>query len=1008
MVQSYSVEAILSAQDKNFTSVVTGAENAVLGLENTAQKSTGGIMNMAKAFGIGQIGANLATSAIRALSNGFGTLVGEMNDSQKAWSTFEGNMQYLGKTEQEITAVQASLQQFATETIYSASDMAQTYSQMAAIGVESTEAVVKGMGGLAASAENPAQAMKSMSQQMVQALSQPEMKWQDFRIMLEQAPAAMSAVAEHMGYSLDELVVAIQDGEIASADFAKAVSEVGTNEHFSELATEFKTVDQAMDGLVETVSKKLTPAFKVASQLGIDAIESVTDWIDSFDLSYLDSFMDILGDTSDSMEDFTEVTEMSADEIEELSENWRDMTLEEKQAQVNTMGKDDLESLMQLLGVDFDAIPDEYTKNAYMNAHGKEALEELLWVTGTWHDLTLEEKRAVLEAQIDNEEISEVIEQRDLWNEEEFISQLAEINMNDTDALQQVEDLINDWAEIQGLEPVTLDVDAEPVKEAGNVINTAISKILTAYEGIYQQNPILVSSLEGVAIAAGAIALGFSAVKTASLLWAGITTAVTVASTAIAGAMAVITSTTGLVVIGLGLLIATGWVLYRNWDSITQGMTDAWNSFVEAIQPASEVIQKAINAIKEVLGLGPQEQESGRINVKTEATVEITEATLDQVSAEQAIARLSEMGLDMPGRGFALNPKATIEPEYQVEVQGLIDVLIEAGVLPPGTVIPVDAEVEVNPTTTSFRGMEAGGSFVVAGGMSATVDKLTVTPENVGLATGGGLFGGDMPALNIDFSASIAQANAGMIAIQTAVQSRMVSIQNTVSAQMNGVTSSFRNGMASSQSTVTSMMITIQSAVQSRMVSIQNTVQGGMNGVISAFNSVSWQAYSAGSNAGASFASGINSQLGRVRASANALANAASGAMRAALAIRSPSRVFGYFADMSVLGYTKSMEDGIKDVTKVANDFALASIPDLNSLNYDIGANAGVQRSIMSHRISNEASNSNLESKLDEVLTAIENGQVIMLDNDQLVGGTLPRIDQGLQNRMQLEGRHSL
>ena len=45
------------------------------------------------------------------------------------------------------------------------------------------------MGGLAASAENPKQAMKTLSQQMVQAMTKPKIQWQDFKLMMEQSPA---------------------------------------------------------------------------------------------------------------------------------------------------------------------------------------------------------------------------------------------------------------------------------------------------------------------------------------------------------------------------------------------------------------------------------------------------------------------------------------------------------------------------------------------------------------------------------------------------------------------------------------------------------------------------------------------------------------------------------------------------------------------------------------------------------------------------------------------------
>lgn len=253
------------------------------GIGGAVNKAKIGIKDMAGALGLFKLGS----MAIDGITSAFGDLASEMNESMKAWSTFEGNMAMIGKSGDEIAKVQASLQDFATKTIYSASDMASTYSQMAAIGYDNVEQLVKGMGGLAAASENPQQAMRTLSQQMVQALSKPTMRWEDFKLMLEQAPASMSEVAKHMGMSLDELVVAIQDGHITSKQFADAVAEVGTNENFSKMATTYKTADQAMDGLKETLANKLLPVYEKWQDFQIKGIEGITDLVDSFDVNGL-------------------------------------------------------------------------------------------------------------------------------------------------------------------------------------------------------------------------------------------------------------------------------------------------------------------------------------------------------------------------------------------------------------------------------------------------------------------------------------------------------------------------------------------------------------------------------------------------------------------------------------------------------------------------------------------------------------------------------------------------
>ena len=239
------------------------------------------------------------TAALGAIKNGIVGISEELNTNSKAWQVFQDNMSMLGKGQGEIDTVKKSLQDFATQTIYNASDMASTYSQMAAIGVKDTENLVKGMAGLASSAEAPGQAMKTLSQQMTQAMAKPELQWMDFKLMMEQAPAGMAQVAKEMGYSLDDFIIAIQDSEIASEDFAAAVAKVGTNENFSKMATEFKTIGQAMDGMRESLANKLEPAFSVFNETGIRAVEAFTGALDRINFDGIADKLKAFADTLD-------------------------------------------------------------------------------------------------------------------------------------------------------------------------------------------------------------------------------------------------------------------------------------------------------------------------------------------------------------------------------------------------------------------------------------------------------------------------------------------------------------------------------------------------------------------------------------------------------------------------------------------------------------------------------------------------------------------------------------
>jgi tape measure domain-containing protein len=271
MAESFSVKAILSAKDSGFSSTLKSASSTLESLGSKLKSGLGfGILT-----GIGQ-------QAFSTLTNGARELIGEIDASNKAWKTFEGNMQILGKTEDEIKSVKGTLQKYATETIYSASDMASSYAQLAAVGIKSADKLVTGFGGLAAASENPAQAMKTLSQQGVQMAAKPKVAWADFKLMLEQTPAGIARVAKHMGMTTSQLVTAVQDGKVKTEDFFNAVKEVG-NVEFGDLAKQYKSVGDAADGLKETLGNKLQPAFEVLSQEGIKAISGIIDKLGGLD-----------------------------------------------------------------------------------------------------------------------------------------------------------------------------------------------------------------------------------------------------------------------------------------------------------------------------------------------------------------------------------------------------------------------------------------------------------------------------------------------------------------------------------------------------------------------------------------------------------------------------------------------------------------------------------------------------------------------------------------------------
>jgi tape measure domain-containing protein len=284
--ENYKVNVTLSANDKNLSKTLS-----------SVTKQSDSFLSKLKSSAVFGAFASVGASAMHKVTSAISGTISELSSSNVAWKTFEGNMQMLGQSSGEINKTKKALQQYATQTIYSASEMSQTYSQFAAVGTKNCLQLVKGFGGLASAAENPKQAMKTLSQQGTQMAAKPMVAWQDFKLMLEQTPAGIAAVAREMGMSTSELVSAVQSGTVKTEDFFNAVEKAGNSKAFTKMATEYKSVGQAMDGLQETLANKLMPAYDKLSQIGIKALSSIIDGLDGFDANILTNGIDKVIDT---------------------------------------------------------------------------------------------------------------------------------------------------------------------------------------------------------------------------------------------------------------------------------------------------------------------------------------------------------------------------------------------------------------------------------------------------------------------------------------------------------------------------------------------------------------------------------------------------------------------------------------------------------------------------------------------------------------------------------------
>lgn len=150
-------------------------------------------------------------------------------------------------------------------------------------------------------------------------------------------------------------------------------------------------------------------------------------------------------------------------------EDYNNLTIKEKIATLTTMGNDEIQALLEQLGI-WDSL-DPNQQDVITNAQGTELVEETIHAIENWNTLTPEDKAIHIESQVANQNLKDVISESDLWNNKEFQDKFIQIDTSAPDAELQIVNLVNEFRAAEGLPPlevtskaVNFDGTAESVK----------------------------------------------------------------------------------------------------------------------------------------------------------------------------------------------------------------------------------------------------------------------------------------------------------------------------------------------------------------------------------------------------------------------------------------------------------------------------------------------------------------------------------------------------------------
>lgn len=913
----FSIKAILSVIDKNFSSTMKSA----LGYTNNLKSTLTSGIGFGAMMAIGQ-------KAISVVANSTAGLVNEIDSSNAAWKTFSSNMQMVGKNTDEIVGIKKELQAFAEQTIYSSSDMASTFSQLEAVGTKNTTKLVKGFGGLAAAAENPQQAMKTLSQQATQMAAKPTVAWMDFKLMLEQTPAGIAAVAKQMGKTTSQLVTDVQDGKVSTEEFFDAISAVGTNDAFTKLATTYKTAGQAMDGLQETVANKLTPSFDVLSGVAISCISGIIDKMGEIDGGALATKVSGFVDNASKYwsvfkADFIEVKNAFGDAVSAIVGDIGELT--------GAFGStESVNSFSDVLGVATNALT---TFAGFCEEHS-ETIAKVITILPklyiAYKGFKIVKAVALFVGAFTG-----------------AIGGLAKMGLS-----KLAPNLFN-VAKAQVEVGKSSDSSSEKMVASAKAFMMLGVGVLTISAGFYllaqsavavaNTGPLAVGVLAGLVITVSALSVGMvkmlssmkggtkklSAMSTAMLalgasillisagFWILSNAAVNLAN---AGPLAVGAMVGMSVAIGALLLVAKSVA-----PTLTAGAV-GFIAFGAAVTLAGVGMMFMSNAAISLANAGPL-----AIGVMVGMVAIIAALAVGAAALGPALT-VGAVGFVAFGAAIVLvGAGALLAAAALNVVAGVLPTVVQYGAQGAVSIAALGAGMLVFAVGATMAG---AGCMILGAGLLVTAAGLVVFGAGMTVASAGTVVMSlALKTVNSSMKSIASNAKSAKSSLTSmtssidVVNSGLDALGNKAKSGINKLTSAFSNGAGKAQSSAQTMMNGFNSGIRTGGNMAVATSRSITNSIVSSMRSASSGSYSCGVYIGQGLANGMKSQLGIVRSVAVQLAAAAEEAIRAKAKIHSPSRISDKLGQYWGEGWIGGLISKVKDAWKAAKE--LVSIPDL-------------------------------------------------------------------------------
>lgn len=265
-METYSVKAVLSAVDSNFTSTMKTANSSLAGIKNASESATSSIMKIASGIGVFKAlsaGANMLTNSVSGAVDRYDTL-----------TKYPKVLTNLGYSTQQANKSTVKLKEGIQGLPTALDDVVKTSQRLTVLTGnldKSTDTTLALNNAFLASSASVSDTSRGM-EQYIQMLSKGTVDMQSWRTLQETMGYALSETAKQLGIasgSSNELYSSLQSGQITFDQLNDALIECSTRTGgFAEMALE-------ASGGIKTSFANIQTAIKSGMEGTISAIDTM-------------------------------------------------------------------------------------------------------------------------------------------------------------------------------------------------------------------------------------------------------------------------------------------------------------------------------------------------------------------------------------------------------------------------------------------------------------------------------------------------------------------------------------------------------------------------------------------------------------------------------------------------------------------------------------------------------------------------------------------------------------